>query len=283
MRKNIKPKILSNDNYKKTSKIFKLIEYLNNDPLSIINKPINKISKELLFNTSTLTRIVRKLGFKNYANFRNFVVVKVTEHNDYLLTNESKNDSYNLLSDSLTFNNLAVEKTINDINQQNFDTIINEIILAKRVLLFGLGFSFSICHQLTKYFEYSNVHCCNISGFYHALRFIDCSSENLWIIISISLSTKEVNFLLKELTLKNKNKIIVITSNDKKEILKKVTHVLKLKSANNHLEKDFFNFSYNVALTSLASLLINGVINKTNGNKLQRMEAFNIKLKKWKK
>lgn len=88
MSKHIKIKILLNDKYKKTSKKFKLIEYLNNDPLSIINKPINIVSKKLLFNTSTLTRIVRKLGFKNYANFRNFVIIKTNEHANYLI--ESK-------------------------------------------------------------------------------------------------------------------------------------------------------------------------------------------------
>lgn len=276
-------KIIKSNKYKKNSKTFKLIEFINNHTSKIIEESISSISQKIAINTSTITRIVRNLGFKNYTNFRIFVVEKIAENKKQLIMQNKINKTNNSMQNFYVFNNFAIEETINNIDEKNFEKIIDTIVSSTRILLFGIGFAHSICHQLAKYFEVLNINSCHISDFYHALRIINnASNTDVWIIISISLTTKETVFLLKELTLNEQTKIIVITSNDKHTILKKVSHILTLKSLDT-IENEIFNFNYKAALTAIANLLINSIINKINYDKIKQILEFNIKTKKWKK
>lgn len=73
-------KIISNDSYKKSSTEHQLIEHINNDPLMFVEKSINLISKKIHIATSTLTRAIRRIGFKNYKFFLNFLIEKISEY-----------------------------------------------------------------------------------------------------------------------------------------------------------------------------------------------------------
>lgn len=55
------------------------------------------------------------------------------------------------MNDSILSSNLAIKETLDNIvNNDMFDKVINKIITAKRVLLYGVGFSYFICQQLAK-------------------------------------------------------------------------------------------------------------------------------------
>lgn len=258
-------KILSNEKYVKESLEYQLIEYVNNDPFSIIENPVNEISKRLHVDTSSLARAVRRIGFKSYKTFRNFVTEKISKHKKHLINNYNQNSNA-LFNDSIVNNILTIKETIKINDNDEFDEVVNEIINAKKVFLFGIGFTFFICQHLTKYLEFSGINCCNTLNFYDALQFASFSKDNIWIIISITLKTKEMIFLLEELIANNNNKIIVITANYTHTILKKVAYVLKLKS-NDLIKNEVFNLNFKIGLTALVNLIILKVLDKINSNK----------------
>lgn len=185
------------------------------------------------------------------------------------------------MNDSIISNSLAVKKTIiTAINNDMFNEAINNIVTSKRVIFFGIGFSYFVCQQMIKYFQLYNINGHNILNIYDALQLIKTASDDLWIVISISLVTKEITFLLKELAL-FKIKTLLITSNVKSELLKNISYVFILKVAENIQKDEFFYLNFDVTLITLANLIILGIINKINDDKIKRFSDFNKQTKKW--
>lgn len=53
-----------------------LIKKLNNDIQSVLKLTINELADSLFINTSTLSRLIKKLGFENYSKFKVLVAGK---------------------------------------------------------------------------------------------------------------------------------------------------------------------------------------------------------------
>lgn len=268
------------NNYKKGSCEYQLAEYVNNNPFQVVEKNISEISNILFVSNSSITRAVKKMGFKKYKEFRIFIAKKIVENKQLIASLRNENNLKELLTNTIINDNLAIEETLRCIDLDQFEKIIAEIISTKKVYLYGVGFSHFICNHIAKYFQICKLNAYSIINIYDSIEILTSSPSDLWIIVSISLTTREILFLLNQLTIYNKKKIILITSADKNQVFKNVKHILKIKSSYQK-ENDFFNSHSNIALLAIANLLINVVTNETNINKVKWMLDFSKTEQKW--
>lgn len=274
--------ILLNDNFKKGSVEFNLIELVNENPQLFKTSTINEIADLLYINASSLSRAVKRIGYESYKDFRDYLIVKIDEIQEVKHLDHFENTA-DLVKNFQYLNKSMIDETLKCISIEQLDAITDEIMNKKRIYLYGIGFFSYMCHQLNKNFNLMNINSHNLETFYDALKVINQpinqDDDNMWIVFSKSLTTIEICFILEELIAANKT-ILLITSNNKSWLFDKVKYKLLLKT----LYKDDDMWSLNTKLSSviITNLLIETISNKLNFNKLEQASAFQEKTNKWK-
>ncbi|WP_031542715.1 MurR/RpiR family transcriptional regulator [Mesoplasma photuris] len=276
-------KILLNEKFKKDTTEYRIIELVNENPEIFKDKTINQIADLLFVNASSVSRAVIRMGYKSYKDFRDNILYKVEEIKD--IKHLDHYDKIEELINNFKFQNkFAIDETLNNINPAEIDLIIDEITSGKTIYLYGIGFSEYMCNQLNKYFRDMKINSYNLENFYDALKVFsqykkEDVQDSIWIIISKTLTTKEICFIQDELKARNID-IILITSSSKSEYYKNAKHKILLKTM--HKDDDFYSLNSKISLLVITNLLIDSISNRLGLNKKEAVISFAETSKSWK-
>lgn len=213
---------------------FRLAIQLLKHENDIINSSIDKIAQLCFVSTASLSRFCRKLGFKNYNEFKNGFQQnhKVSNYSQGLF--QQVNQNINMASIYLLNNIYDTTQTlIKNIDLRDIDWILDQIYRNENILFLGHQF----LQNIGTYFQQNLLRFNKISySFYQEadqLQFLNHNDENI-IVIILSL---DGSFHLKHndimnLLLKKNITIILLTQNENSQLSRYCTKTLILKGTN---------------------------------------------------
>lgn len=108
-----------------------VMERLEENMQLIPKSTISELSQQVYTSSTSLHRLVKKLGFNGYAEFK--YVIK-----DYLVKEE--NNSFKTINDNLYLKNSLEDIQItNKLNKEKFTAIVSDMILHDNLYCFGTG------------------------------------------------------------------------------------------------------------------------------------------------
>lgn len=120
---------------------------INKKPEYFLNNSITIISKKLGIATSTISRLSKKIGYKNFKELKMFIYEKIKQIKSSF--NFQYNDNLpNLIQKIKNINLYSIFETINNLNLLELENIINCIFTSKRIFVFGVGSSSVFCSEL---------------------------------------------------------------------------------------------------------------------------------------
>lgn len=135
-------KKLSAEHLNLNEKEYKLAEYIKENYKKISFLDIFDISKILDTNISDIEEYIKKLGFKNYEDFRNFIrnfsmsELKSTDRFEFSLINA--NPKITNIKNSVISKEISnLTKLMDDFDEISFYSIIEQIIKAPEIILIG--------------------------------------------------------------------------------------------------------------------------------------------------
>ena len=255
-----------------------IINAINHEPLIFLTHSLIEYSKKINCSKSAISRLVKLLKFTNLNQMKLFVQEQLILNNFYYDINQNETMSLRI-NNIKSYNNFAINKTIESIDLNNLKVIIDKITQSKTIHLFGVGSSYLAAYELANNLLKINFNVsCSQDIHNSILTIANFQEQDFLILFSKSGTTKEINFLIEQMRIKNSN-ILLITAN------------AKLKTKNNffvihhkEIDKD-----YRIIATSskISQLIISDIIfyeiffqSKQNMNLIEN--TF-IELKKWKK
>ncbi len=107
---------------------------INKKPEYFLNNLITIISKKLGIATSTISRLSKKIGYKNFKELKMFIYEKIKQIKSSF--NFQYNDNLpNLIQKIKNINLYSIFETINNLNLLELENIINCIFTSKRIFL----------------------------------------------------------------------------------------------------------------------------------------------------
>ncbi|MEF9960922.1 MAG: MurR/RpiR family transcriptional regulator [Niameybacter sp.] len=129
-----------------------LIEYIQNHMDQVVKMSVHELAKEAYTSASTVIRLVKKIGFKGFKEFKQDLIAEITlrestkipEQNE--LTKEEKSKD---IIDKITYRHIiSIEETKSLIDLEVFETCIKLLTQAEQIYIFGIGASFLAAKDL---------------------------------------------------------------------------------------------------------------------------------------
>ncbi|WP_425379738.1 MurR/RpiR family transcriptional regulator [Spiroplasma endosymbiont of Stenodema calcarata] len=188
-----------------------IVSEINKRPKYFLSNSITIISQNFGIATSTISRLAKKIGFKNFKELKIFIGEKIKQiktsfdfqYNDKLS---------NIIQNIKNINLYSIFDTINNLDLLEINDIINCIFISKRIFVFGVGSSIMICSELSNSLIKLGFNSYTSQDFYEQLLFLNTfKNNNMIILFSKAGYTREINELVK-LSKKNNIKTILITN-----------------------------------------------------------------------
>lgn len=215
--------LLTYDKNTLTDTELSVIEQIIQNPVLFTSKTITELAKAYYVSESTITRMAKHLGFKNIKELQMHIYERLNFLNKNYETNETMNLK-DIANNMRVYYSYSIHETIDNIDLEVLDHLINDIVLKKRILTFGIGASFLACRVL-----YSNLNMigynCYTTENIHSLMVTLSNAEHDDLIIIFSKSGK-TNEVVNIINLANKLNIDValVTNNPNIDQLYKIKH-----------------------------------------------------------
>lgn len=209
-----------------------LARYILSNGESILNMSIQDLAKTTYSSPATIVRLTKKLGLNGFGDFK--IKYSAELQANHKLENRidvnypfTKNDSFNQIGQNIaSLNNEVIEDTLSLINFKELEKIIDLLIKAKRIFIFGNGNSILAAmdfqHKMMRINKLVEVR--QTQGEQIFLTY-NATKDDVAIIISYSgETTEQVEFarILKE----HKVPIVGITSLGENQLSKYCNHIL---------------------------------------------------------
>lgn len=133
-------------------------QYLIDHNDSVVKFSIEEIAINAVASTSTVVRMCKKLGFKGYKEFKIALILDLNQRKvNYCADNSVVLDRKNCLEIVAKNNILALEETLQLIDEKSVDDAIDIISKATNITVFGKGASNLVAQDLAMKFSRINV------------------------------------------------------------------------------------------------------------------------------
>ena len=220
-----------------------IADYIVNNIKEACDMTIRDLAVKTNSSPSSLVRFCRKLGFDGYQDFNKCLLYNAASIAQEKLTIVDKainlDDSPKSIIQKITAYNIqSLEETINFIDVDTISFCADLIKKAKKILIFGLGFSYLTAKDL--YIKLLRLNLPVVSNEDYHSQLISATSstnEDIAFIFSYSGKTKEMLNIIKKL--KNNGTItIAVTRFAPSAISKLADYNLYVASVNPHFDKE---------------------------------------------
>ncbi|AGM25356.1 MurR/RpiR family transcriptional regulator [Spiroplasma chrysopicola] len=256
------------------SVVNKIIE----NPEFFISRTITELAKEYYVSESTITRLAKHLGFQNIKKLQ----MHIYNRAHFLNQNYETNDSLNLKSianNMRVYYSYSIHETVDNIDLNALDGLINDLIIKKRIFIFGIGSSYLACRVLN-----SNLNLIGYTSFstedIHALMVMiqNITPDDLLIIFSRSGRTKEVQNVIA-LAEKLNLVMAIITSNRDLKQLYSFKHFISFEIHSEDKQR-FPAVSSKIVQMLVADIIFNSIL-KINPRLNDKIIAANDLTEQW--
>ena len=255
-----------------------IINAINDDPLTFLANNLIEYSQKINCSKSAISRLVKLLNFTNFNQMKLFVQEQLILNSFYYDINQNNTMSLRI-NNIKSYNNFAINKTIEAIKLEDLKIIIDQIIGAKTIHLFGVGSSYLAAYELANNLLKINFNVsCSQDIHNSILTIANFQANDFLILFSKSGTTKEINFLIEQMKNKSAN-ILLITANEK----------IKTKDNFFVIHHKEINKDYRIIATSskICQLIISDIIFYEiffqSQKNMQLIENTFVELKKWKR
>lgn len=202
-------KIIHRNNIKLSSNEINIHDFINNETEKFIQYSIKEISESMYVSIGSITRYVKKMGFKTFKELKIFVI----KENERQIKYYSNNNS-NFLENVNIFYLHSIEKTMNALNPQNLEQAYLTLKKSKKIICYGIGSSLNVAQEMAYNLHLINKETILAVNIHDIILNIKEKEKNDYtiIIFSKSMRTKENKFIL-DLLKKYNIKVILITNN----------------------------------------------------------------------
>lgn len=148
----------------------KVADYLLKNPDDLVNKTIANLSDETSVSQATIFKLVKKLGFKGFQDFKINVASNSSNDSDPALIayNDIKpeDSSYEIAVKVINSNILALQHLPAQLDQAKLDNSLERIYQSKFLHFFGIGGSSVIAYDAYQKFTRTNYRCDYISDYH---------------------------------------------------------------------------------------------------------------------
>ncbi|WP_241208166.1 MurR/RpiR family transcriptional regulator [Spiroplasma melliferum] len=215
--------LLTYDKNTLTDTEISVIEQIFQNPLLFTSKTITELAKAYYVSESTITRMAKHLGFKNIKELQMHIYERLNFLNKNYETNETMNLK-DIANNMRVYYSYSIHETIDNIDLEVLDRLINDIVLKKRIFAFGIGASFLACRVLHSNLNMIGYNCYTTENIHSLMVTLsNAEADDLIIIFSKSGKTNEV---VNIINLANKLNIDValVTNNPNIDELYKIKH-----------------------------------------------------------
>lgn len=221
----------------------------------------NKLAISANVSESTVVRFAFELGYEGYPHFQkdllNVIRTKLTSVQRVEVSNEQVS-SENILETVLNSDIEQIRATLNEIDHENFEKVVDEIINAKRIYILGVRSSSALASFLGFYFNliFDNVKLINSASSSEIFEQIVQISKGD-VVLAISFPRYSMGTIKTiEYARKNGVKTIALTDSENSPLSKNADYTLIAKS-------DMVSFADSlVAPLSLINALISAISHK---------------------
>ena len=255
-----------------------IIEAINAKPLDFINHSLIEYSKKINCSKSAISRVAKLLNFSSLNQMKLYVQEQIVLHNLYfdIHHNQSMIERINNIK---SYNNYAINKTIEMIDLAHLKTITNQLIQAQRIHIFGVGSSYLAAYELANNLLKINYHASCSQDIHNSLLVLsNFQSNDFLILFSKTATTKEIAFLLKIIPAK-KIQVLLITAN---ETIQSRDNCFVLTHKDLNKEPRIIATSSKICQLIISDILFYEIFFQSKKN-LQLVENTLVELGKWKK
>lgn len=194
---------LGETNFQELSETEKAIYgYLRDNFEKIPSIHLREIALNAHAGTSSVMRLIRKLGYQSFYDFQKFVEQQIKK-------TAMNSETYKLLS----IDNYPPEL------MDKCTELVEEIAVSKKVLFFGLGASGYMCEYAARRLSTIGVNASALTDATYPIESkLPAGQKNLLVTLSISGETREISEVLQSIKDKRYAKIVSITPNDSSTI-----------------------------------------------------------------
>lgn len=130
-----------------------VVNYILNDPATVINIGIVNLAQKAFTSTSTVMRVCKRLGFDSFVEFRTNVAQSYCDYVESDLLHSSppeidRESDISSIIDKVTANNAHAITTVKSINSEEMlSRVVDMMSAAKQWDFYGLGISNLICQD----------------------------------------------------------------------------------------------------------------------------------------
>lgn len=129
-----------------------LIEYIQNHMDQVVKMSVHTLSKKAYTSASTVIRLVKKMGFKGFKEFKQDLIAELTlkENRKIPEQNElTKEDKCKDIIEKITYRHIiSIEETKSLIDLEVFEKCITLLTQAEQIYIFGIGASYLAAKDL---------------------------------------------------------------------------------------------------------------------------------------
>ena len=126
----------------------KIADYILADPRSFLPLTITQLAEKAACGTATLVRFAKRLGFSGYQELKISIAQEISTLSAENEPIASDTSCYSIFSQKLRDALIALQETRYTLDPASMDAAANKIMHAKRIVLFGLGNSAAIAHDV---------------------------------------------------------------------------------------------------------------------------------------
>lgn len=174
-----------------------VIRFVLDHPEDAADMSIHQLSEKSFVSSSSVIRMIRKLGFEGYKEFRRALIYELAlrKQNQAVERQEiTKFDSIQELADKITYKNIiSLESTKNLLDYAVLEQCVDLLCNCRSICLFGIGSSLNVARDAHLKFLRLNKPCF-VSDDWHSqlLAARNTSSQDVGIVISYSGQTVEM-------------------------------------------------------------------------------------------
>lgn len=191
-----------------------IAQYIIEQPETTIKSSIHKLAKDTYTSPSTIIRLCNRLGFNGYKDFKNALTYEFALSRKGQSDKEKeiyKTDSTDDIIEKITYKNIiSLEDTKNLLQSATVDKVVDLLIKADKILLFGIGASQVAAKDASLKFLRLNKTCV-INEDHHSqlLQAINSNKNDIAIIFTYSGETVEMVNCIKHLNDNNTTTIAI--------------------------------------------------------------------------
>ncbi|WHQ37380.1 MurR/RpiR family transcriptional regulator [Spiroplasma sp. SV19] len=215
--------LLTYDKTNLTDTELSVIEQIYQNPLLFTSKTISELAKAYYVSESTITRMAKHLGFKNIKELQMHIYERLNFFKQNYETNETMKLK-DIANNMRVYYSYSIHETIDNIDLDALDRLINDIVIKKRIVAFGIGNSFLACRVLHSNLNMIGYNCFTTENIHSLMvTMSNVDEDDLIIIFSKSGKTNEV---VNIINLANKLgiEVALITNNPNADELYKIKH-----------------------------------------------------------